>query len=318
MIIKRKAELKVAKKIDLYDLANVKLNEGRKSIIDKMYKITPSIKSTGSDCKAFTIDEEKVFMPEILGVSSTSPEFAKRCRHYWQSIYHEFDEFGLTLDISFEVADGAEKDFDRAPENQKYKYGTPVNILDYTLYRYCREWSAVANTYNIYKSKQHSKRIKFYFHTAEEVAAEKRSTYNLETSAMKAYLKAIGDPTIMEGVLRYFERNKTGANEKESIKEIFTYESLDKDSKLQTLLSISKTAPAKFIELVNDDNLTIRTFIYKAMGYKVLTQLPGSSMVMFGDELVGKTMDDAIFAIKNKPELKNDIVLRCKAKGAAD
>lgn len=312
-IINRKAELRVASKVDLWDQANIRLNGGKESVIDKMYKIMPSIKKNGVDCKSFTFEEEKIFMPDIIGVSVNSPDFSKRCRLFWQSIWHEFDQFGEIFDISFEVDDDKVSQFNNAPENKKYLYGMPVNIHDYLLYRYCLEWSAVANSYSIYKEHKHVKRIKYYFYTESEVKAEQHATLNLQKSAMQAFLKAIDDSAITEGVLRYFERNKVNSDIDGGFNQTYVYDDLDDDGKQQMLMELSKTASKQFVDLVNDSDLPIRTFIYKCMQLRVLTQLPGSSMVMFGDETIGRTMDEAIVAIKTRPEIKNEITLRAKA-----
>jgi len=312
-IVKRNALLKVAKRETMWDRVNLKRNQGRAAVLDKRYRITPYTNEVGAQTKAFSGAEEIALMPKLINLNATSPQFFDRCEMYWQSIHHIFDSNGLALDISFRVDSSKLEDFEKAPEDEKYKHGSPTNLLQYMLYRYCLNWVCVANSYNAYKANQHAKKLKFYFYTADEVRAEIRDKNTRTIEAMQAYVKASADKFITEGILRHFELSKTAHTIEENIGKSYTYEGLDDDQRLEMLLHIQQTVPALFVELVKDPDLKMRTFIHRCCNVKLLNKAAGSTMINYGDTVIGQTMEQAVMLLKSNNELKEELKLKLKA-----
>lgn len=307
IIIKSEAILKVATNESMWDRRNVKINAGSPAVLDKTYRIKPYLNESGAQTSGFDGKEAEKYMPQIIGVEPNSPDFSKRCMQYWQSIHHKFDSNGLLLDLSFAVEEEHVEAFNKCKEDDKYKYGNPVNMLHYIIYRYCLNWVCVANSYNIYKAKRHAKQIEFYFYTEDEVKAAEVNRVTFANKVMTSYIKAIESPELTEGILRYFELGKTAHDVTENIGKNFSYDNLNTADIGGLMYHIQQTVPAKFVELVEDPNLAWRIFVYRCTSVNVLNIPHGSTSVYAGDMLIGQSMIEAIRKISSDGELKLEL-----------
>lgn len=311
--IKRTADLKVATNESMWDGRNVAINGGSKAVLDRKYRIKPSMDKAGAQVRGFTGDEERHFLPQIIGVESNSPDFSKRCILYWQSIHQKFDSNGLLLDIGFEIKEENLEKWKKADEQDKYLYGEPTNLLHYLLYRYCLKWSAVANTFNTYKSKKGAKNMQFYFYTEEEAREAKTNENKFTISVMRAFGRVLESDDLTEGILRYFENGKTSKIEGENIGKKYSFDTMTASDKQDMLIHINKTVPAKFLELAEDPKLKSKTFIFRCISANVLQNPAGSTSFSMGDQHIAQSLDLAIDVINANGELRTEIINKLEA-----
>lgn len=312
-IIKREALLKVATNESMWDKRNIKINGGSHAVLDKPYRIKPAMDANGAQTRGFSGAEEKKFLPQIIGIEPNAPDFSKRCMQYWQSLHKVFDANGLNLNIGFEVDEENVKAWQAASETDKWKFGEPLVLIDYLYYRYCLNWVAVANSYNIFKAKQHAKKIEFYFYTEDEFKQAQTKEVEFTNRVFKSYIKAIEDNLLTEGILRYFERGKTAHEISENIGEKYIYDELDAQDKQRLLLHIQKTVPGKFVEIVEDPQLKPKIFIYQCLSANILHNPKGSTQILMGDLPLGQTTIEAIRTIQSDGELRQDLSNKLEA-----
>lgn len=100
-------------------------------------KIGGSITKSGSILKGITYEEEKKFLPRIVGVPYEHPEFMTRSDNYYNKINIPVDEFGTELEIA--VVDDlkdAEVPF------------IPINLENWLKYKFALAHCEVAKSQN--------------------------------------------------------------------------------------------------------------------------------------------------------------------------
>ena len=127
--------------------------------------------SLGSSChaqKALTIEETEKILGVHLNITPANPSFKKTIDDYWSNINVLVNDNGKPLEIGWLYKDEesmkkceAVKDDGTPviPENQKHKFGTPINYDTYILWRYCLVASSVALNAQLTNK---SPKIKFY------------------------------------------------------------------------------------------------------------------------------------------------------------
>lgn len=171
-------------------------------------------------------DEMKVLLPGIIGVSANSPVWEEKIQNYWHSLSVDVPHNGKELETGFsydftttdklkaenikelnnklntnsQSKTNAIKDDnslakyveENIPEEEKYKYGKPINTEHYLLWRYCLNYSHVANEY---KDVDKSKKIRFYLADENQEIKERRAAYELNKKATAEYVKVMSEPS---------------------------------------------------------------------------------------------------------------------------
>lgn len=302
-------------------------------------------------------DEQKEYMPSILGMSANDPKWSERLSHYWNSISVDIPSNGKVLQVGFvyDVNSLAKqsyvqaynkstgkkfetdedvvnyfkgsyeliiktfndnliaanklsnmKDQDRfikdvytkkydsiiKLEAQKYKFGTPIDIEDYMLYRMCLVHSHVANEMALADK---SNNIRFYLHSEEEIKLEKEKALKLETDRMEAFLSVVKDQSKLENVLYAMK-----------VPNINTMSVSDKPVALN---NISLENPAKFIRTVSNPNLVTIGKIEKYIQFGILNRIPNSDIIVDAidsEKIIGNNIHEAITYFNNETN-KGDI-----------
>jgi hypothetical protein len=289
----------------------------------------------GSAVKAVNImvsDEGlmKMLMPNVLGVSpnSTDINWTKVVKNYWDSLSVDIDSSGKKLEtgFSFDLNDYARREYiehlvknnpeiksnkklaefvmgykdDKAnvTEEEKWKYGTPINVEDYLLWRYSLNYRDVAN--NVEDANK-SSNIRFYLHTeAERKRLERQSLSSLK-EAMLQYGKLIEKGSIdsLNDVLSLMSTM--------SIVDIVQSKDLE-DKQLQ-IGNFVQSSPSSFLEIITDKNLKTKAQINRYLAFNVIKKL--SNTTIYVDALdtsvvLGNNLEECIIFFHNE---KNNVKL---------
>lgn len=254
-------------------------------------------------------EEQAMTMSTIIGESPNSQEWQKKLTNYWHSLSVPIPPSGKELEIGFEydynTGDEQRKSYiskltnvkdsndlakyveDKVEEQDKYKYGMPINPEDYMLYRYCLVYRFVANHINDIDK---SVKIKFYLFSKAERDKLRKEKYNVKKQVTVKWLEVIKDPDRLMDLLYTIGKG----NEAEKLKEDF-----DKEQLLNTW---AEANPNEFLKLVDDKNIKTRGYIERLIDSGILKRLPNSSIIVDANEpdvTVGDNMDSAINFFSN-------------------
>lgn len=237
--------------------------------------------------ECLSYDEEKFYLPRILDIDPDDKEWGKRVREYWSDISVFVPEKGLVLEIGFEypdetVADKAENT-KATKEEEKYKYGKPINNSDYVLYRHCLKYSKVANTPELANA---STKIRFFMYNEEVQEELKYKTLKIKQEAQIKQLEIIADEPMVNNIL------------------IMLGESIDLMTPQQRQLSLDthvSTNPTKFLQIVADKKLGLKSLIQTAINLSILRIIENTSTIIYDENVtVGTDMNEAVVYFESK------------------
>ena len=281
-------------------------------------KIGPTINAV----KAMTVrdNEMRVLMPRVLGISPSSSSdlnWDKAVSNYWNSltIYVPSGGYPLEVGFRFDFQDSskivkiqelqkvlelkvditteelfAKYVMDNVSEYEKYLYGTPIDIPNYLLWRYCENYRDVANT----PTSNKGSRVRFYIHDELATVKAKKATFATQQEAMKVYINLLSEKQKKRDVL--WALGKGGKTDEMDIDMAIDLE--------------ARTRPEQFLATVNDNNLTTRARIERYVSASILRRIDNSSIIVDGSDpsvVIGNNMDDAItyFTVENPVNKQN-------------
>ena len=297
----------------LYRKANDKSLEERNEFIGSSVRSSRTLASNKGEVEAY--------FPNLIGVSPTNENFVRRVKEYLNNIQVKVDKLGKRLNISFHyhhvkdyyrfknaeeaidaefaaVNRGDSTALDKAIENriiklnalesEKYRYGYPDNVADYLLYRHCLLYSDVAKDHSLI-NKEH---IRFYFKDEQkenELKAKQRLELN---NAKRNFVTLIGNDKAFEDVYVQYCVLKN--------KPIIPSLAEDDLVKQENLDYFSQKEPAKFNELYNDRNISVKSLIERLVAYGILIRHPHSqNIVSANGDFIGANMKEATAWFKN-------------------
>jgi hypothetical protein len=283
-------------------------------------------------------DMLKFLMPEILGISPDTRDinWDQQVKLYWDSIAVKINSGGKKLETGFvfdiddykrkelianiskaksiktseDLADyvmGFEGDKPNVPEEAKWKYGHPISVEDYLLWRYILNYKRVANNpAEVNKSPN----IAFFLHTSEERERVRKQDALVKKNAITAYMEFMKELNVdnINDALSILTPS--------SIKEIV--ENKDVEDKQAKLLEFATSDPNTFIKVVKDKHLQTRATIERLLSYRVIKQLSNSTIIVESADpsvILGNNMDEAISYMgneKNKAKI-NELTAKYKS-----
>jgi hypothetical protein len=298
-----------------------KLNPDSFALINKNI-LTASTHKIGSSIQGVTamiIRNEMMgmLMPNIIALNENNDEFTSRVADYWNSLSVNIPDNGKDLEIgfSFSLNDIKRKDnlieiqkeyktiktdkdlanvvLSHIPDDEQYKYGTPLKSEDYLLWIYCKNYRDVANTVNDINKSSH---IRFYIHDEAILKQQKESLIDLRMSSQNKLFNIINNEnadTIIYNMLCVLQPDSISLLDSKTSKE----RQID-------LFDIMSSDPNKFNSIVDDKNLQTKALIQKLINKKILRKLPNTDIIVDGEDsslIIGNTFNDAItwFALEN-------------------
>jgi hypothetical protein len=277
-------------------------------------------------------DEMKVLMPTILGKDpkSISSGWDDVVKDYWDSLRVEIEEEGMELEVGFiydfndrekreeitrlalefksivddkslmKVLKDSKDGKQIIPENKKYLYATPINIPNYLLWRYCLNYSLVANKI---EDVDKSPRIAFYLYSKGEIESTRREASKLEDKSLAKYIELISKEEKVDNVILALGHDIKG---------------MSVDDKHILLKNLSKEDATKFIETVDDKNLIIKAEINKLINANILRRTPNTEIITDASDpelILGHSINEVItyFSLDTKQAKVSEYRVKFKA-----
>lgn len=249
---------------------------------DYIHKIGSSFKSgTTLPLGLFVLTEEEKerLMPELIGVNKTHNEWNSRLKKYWENISVNVPFEGLELNCSVQhEAEGKSK---------------PVNSFHYILYKYCLEYSGVANHEDLVGK---SNKIKFYIWSAKEQKKKDVFARRVKDEALMARINLQSDEVKMNSILYLFNADV----------------SKDKEENRLRLAELVDVRPDEFLVFSKDENLLTKAMIKRCINNNLLAQPPGSTMIGYEGDIIANNIDEAVIWLKDIKNSQAKVILETK------
>lgn len=288
-----------------------------------------TIGSSITSCRTLSSNrgEVETYFPALIGLSPNNPDFITRVKSWLSNIRLEVNDNDKVLDISFvyntkrdflafkSKENAIEADFDKTNranisqikeavkkkvsalntlESEKYKYGHPVNLQDYLMYRHCLLYHDVAKDPALINA---DSTLRFYIKDeAKELEKQKQLTQEkfkamhnfieLNTSEQKfnaVYIAMVclHNENIAEALLK------------------------DRSEKVAKLMDFVNKTPDKFNKLVNDKNIITKAFIETLIVRGELIRAEYNQQISTADgTFIGSNINEAV-AYFNNPNNKD-------------
>lgn len=282
-------------------------------------KIGSSIKNR-APLSGLSHDEEKIYLPAIVGVAPDNHNWGNIVNEYWNNISERVpsDEESVTQDLPgreitfvIEFKNSSDKSkFDSAlsfeEKGEISKRGICVDgVSDFVLFRYCLVYGRVANSVDDIGK---SPKIRFYLYSK---SVESRKAHNVMQSKLQAqnkFAEIMTDESIVDSLLRMFKQHPEDYNEIES--------------KHMALYNFVESNPADFLAYSNDQGIKIKGAILEAVELGIIYNPANTESYYFGENkemYLGGSLDDVVIWWKTKKgetaeEVKNTIKSLIKEK----
>lgn len=316
---KRSITVSLIQNYSLYRKANDKVLPKKRDYIGSSIRSSQVLASNRAEVEAY--------FPQLLGISVNNENFVTRLKQYLNNIQVPVNELGVTFDCSFrfnhkrdyfafkareEEIEMAYKKANKQStkdlraalaikindlnnlESEQYAVGSPVNIIDYILYRHCLLYRDIAKDTALINCDPF---VRFYL---KDDAKDKERQQKLRqeiNNAKRNYIEVIGDDEMFDAV--YIQYCVVAGL---PIVNSLLSERIDRESQLD---KFSTSEPVKFNSIVKDRDLRIKSLIELliARGEFVRSQFNQNITTQDG-EFIGANMKEAIAWAKN-PENEN-------------
>ena len=224
--------------------------------------------------------EEKQLMNGILDVSPEHSDWPKHSKEFWAEMSIPVGFTGVELEI------GLNED------------GSPLSIMDYLKYKFAVKHPHVALTEDE-MSKDFGKR--FYIQDLTREDKVKNTQIQFKKDADKEFIKLSSTPKNMRRVLRLMANTNPDRMTDEQVE--------------NALYEIKDSKTRKFLKIATDKNLEMKAEIEELVTASVLRKI--GNQVIFIDEVIGATLEDAVVYLKDKKNSGTLTVLRAKLKELA-
>ena len=313
-IDRRSVTIMLIKNYSLYRKANDKVLPKRMDYIGSCVK--------SSQILAANKQEVEAYFPNIIGRSVNDPDFVLRVKEYLNNIRVSVDELGRVFDTSFLYYH--KRDYDRihaeesrieeeyqkndrsnvkklrealkikinalnALEGTKHKYGYPLNISDYLLYRHCLLYNDVAKDVALVNA---DASVRFYFKD-DVKEAKKLQDFRMQVNRAKAnYVACLNDDKLFDAIyIQYCIANNL------PVISSLAEDRLDREIKLD---KFSTEHPDKFNKIYNNKDNKLIANIELLIARGELIRLQYNQNITTADgELIGANIKEAVSWFKN-------------------
>lgn len=277
---------------------------------------------TSSRVLASNKAEVDSYFPQLIGISPNDPDYLRRVKIYLGNIQVKVDELGKSFDTSFrynhyrdyleiakkeEAIENRYKSANRQNykelcealkrkiadinelESIKYRYGSPVNIEDYIIYRHCLLYNDIAKDVAMVNS---DKNIRFYFKD-DKKEADKLRKFRAEINKAKInYVSCMADEKLFEAIyIQYLVLNNRPITSSLLEDDITKQINLDK---------FSQSEPVKFNKFFKDENIKLKSMIEQLIARGIIVRsLYNQNITTADGTLIGANIQDAVVWFKN-------------------
>lgn len=306
----------LVKNYSLYRKANDKALPKRKDYIGSSV--------TSSRILSSNKEEVEAYFPSLIGLSANDNNFVLRVKQYLNNIRVSVDELGRKFDISFHYykkkdyyrikaeEDKIEEIYQRtnrqdisaikraiqdkitklnALEGTKHRYGYPINIDDYLMYRHCLLYKDIAKDMALINGDPN---IRFYFKD-DKKEGEKLKKYRIEVNKAKAnYVSCLADDVLFDAIyIQYCVLNNL------PIISSLAEDRIDREIKLD---KFSTDEPVKFNKIFGNKDIKLIATIEKLIAHGELVRSEYNQNISSNSgEFIGSNMTEAVTWFK-RPE----------------
>ena len=227
--------------------------------------------------KGFSPADEKKFMEGILDVNPDHVDWPKHSKQFWAELTIPVGFTGVELEVGKD--DG----------------GMPISIMDYIKYSFAIKHPHVALTKEEMDS-DFNKR--FYIQDTTRDDKVKNNQIKLKKDADKEFIKVSSNNENMKRILRLMSNTNPDRMSIEQVE--------------NALYELKNSQPKKFLRVATDKNLELKAEVEHMISAGVLRKI--GNQVIFIDEVIGDTMEDAVVYLKDKKNSGTLTILRSKLK----
>jgi len=227
--------------------------------------------------KGFDRKDEAKYLDGILDVSPTHPDWPKYAKAFWTDLVIPIGFTGVELEIG------------------KNAEGDPLQIMDYIKYHFALRHPQVG----LNKEEMTSNgQKKFYIHDATRDVKLRNSQIQKRKDADKEFIKVSSSAEDMKRILRVLSNTNPDRMSAEQLE--------------NALYEIKNKTPDKFVKVATNTNLKVLAEIQQLVSAGVLRKI--GNQVIFIDEVIGETDEDAVVYLKNKKNSGQLTIMRAKLK----
>ena len=311
---RRSVTISLVTNYSLYRKVNDKHLPKRRDVIGSSIRSSRTLSANKAELEAY--------FPNLIGLAPNNENFITRVKAWLNNISVPVDELGKTFDTSFRynrkrdylmfkakedkineefmsvnrqdiaaLKEALERKIEDLTllESEKHKFGTPLNIADYLMYRHCLLYRDVAKDAAFINSDPN---IRFYFKD-DKREADLQAKLRLELNNAKTnYVKIVGNSELFNAVFtQYCVVNNIPVTVGANMSEIDKQNHLDK---------YSIQEPVKFNKICTDKDLTIKAFIENLIARNELNRaVHNQNITTFDGEFIGANVKEAVAWFKN-------------------
>ena len=227
--------------------------------------------------KGLSPKEEKELMEGILDVSPDHVDWPKHSKMFWADMTIPVGFTGVELEIGLDDNDN------------------PLSMMDYIKYNFALKHPHVALTK---EEMDTTSGKKFYIQDLARVDKIKNNEIQMKKDADKEFIKLSSNLEAMKRVLRLMSNTNPDRMTEDQIE--------------NSLYELKNSSPKKFVRIATDKNLSLKAEIEEMVSAGVVRRI--GNQVIFIDEVLGDTMDDAVIHLKDKKNSGKLTTLRAKLK----
>jgi hypothetical protein len=229
-----------------------------------------------SSGRALTDQECAKYLPRIIGVSPSSPNWDRELESYWANISVNIPSGdGLKLDVS--THHPSEEDAINGTN------GEPIKVEDWILWRHCLVYNRIANKLS---DVNRTMNIIGYLYSKEEEIKDARTKIEIENKAYANYVSILGNFEAMRQILLYFKEPATLRLSKDEL-EIQIHKKM-------------KEEPARFLAASSDAALPEKAFLERCIIMGELKRIPNTETIIYKENIpIGNDVNEAVAWIKN-------------------
>lgn len=287
-----------------------------------------TIGSSITSCRILSSNrgEVEAYFPALIGLSPNNPNFITRVKAWLSNIQFVVNDNDAPLDISFvyntkkdylifkareDAIDAEYNKTDRTNttkikeavkrridalntlESEKYKYGHPVNLEQYIIYRHCLLYKDVAKDTALINS---DSSLRFYIKDEAKEAEKKKKLTEEKIKAMRNFLELNGSDekfnAVYVAIVSLRKENVSIALLK------------DRSEKTYVIMDFVNNNPDKFNKLISDKNIITKALIETLITRGELVRAEYNQQISSAEgTFIGSNINEAV-AYFNNPNNK--------------
>lgn len=224
------------------------------------------------------LEEEKKYLPQVIGVSANDPSFAEKATEWWIDLSLNVPIDGVKLNVGLD------------------KNNNPLNIRDWVIYQWILRHPHVERSKG---AAEGNAKARFYIHDPDEEVERLNKEAKIRLQAMKELSK------IIEGV--------NSDENLERLTRVLISQNPDRLSRpeMENLLSdFAQTQPQKFLAAAQNKKLELHDLVLQLNETNVIQKI--GEQYRYNDDTIAGTLDEMIAFLDNSKNSR--VVGEMKAK----